>query len=434
MSTKWLDKLDSFLPPRDKTEDTFASQTGEAPILIEDASAPLIPKVPERRNDAQSIPENAQPVFNPKKENGSSPRPSPPRRAPLRERFAPKAAEPYGTISQLFADVRSAISTETNLSREVNSLLTYWAISTWFTEVMPLAPNLTISGDRHIGDLLLRALNYVCRNALLLSGGSYSSLLKIQLQMKATILIHQPDPTAKVVALIDCATRQGYLIPSLDGWIDLFGAKAIYVGANPNPDRMPECGLHIIASMGAYVKRAQGEQEFHIDLQRLQNRLYHYKLSHSNDVARSDFDTPSLHPRLRPIANALGSCIVGDAHLQTDLITLLSPSGTQQLADRAQTLEATCIEAILLLSRHDKQRVFVNEVAQEVNRLRKSRGETSDVSAEKVGHALKRAGLFTLRLSKDGNGLLLDFATLKLIREMELAYFGVASITEEDAV
>jgi hypothetical protein len=159
----------------------------------------------------------------------------------------------------------------------------------------------------------------------------------------------------------------------------------------------------------------------YVDIQKLQNRLSQYRHSHSGDVIACNFDAPTLPPRVRPVASALCSCIVGVPHLQTELITLLAHADTQQQADRADTLEAMCIEAIL----QGKQKVYVSEVAHEVDRIRRDRGETSTLSAEKIGYGLKMSGLRTLRLDKAGNGIIPDYATLNLVRDLELAYFGV---------
>jgi hypothetical protein len=122
------------------------------------------------------------------------------------------------------------------------------------------------------------------------------------------------------------------------------------------------------------------------------------------------------------IANALGSCIVEAPQLQTQLVELLSPQDQQQIADRCDGDEALVVGAALALSRQDKDGVFVKEISIEVNRMLVARGETRQLSPEKVGHKLKKMGLFTRRLSHAGNGLTLDQATRVRLHEVAAAY------------
>jgi hypothetical protein len=66
--------------------------------------------------------------------------------------------------------------------------------------------------------------------------------------------------------------------------------------------------------------------------------------------------------------------------------------------------------------------VYVREIAAEVNRLLKVRGETARLSPEKVGHILKKLGLCTRRLSQSGNGLVFDHVTVARIHELAAMY------------
>jgi len=104
---------------------------------------------------------------------------------------------------------------------------------------------------------------------------------------------------------------------------------------------------------------------------------------------------------------------------------LLARCAEQRLADRSSGLEAVTVEAALALFHKGKSQLFVREIADEVNRILKARGETLEDGAEKIGHALKKVALFTRRLGKGGNGLVRDQATLILVHEIRMAYGGV---------
>ena len=94
-----------------------------------------------------------------------------------------------------------------------------------------------------------------------------------------------------------------------------------------------------------------------------------------------------------------------------ELVSLLVPQAQQQLGDRSNSLEALTVEAALRLCHQGKLQIFVREIADEVNRIQTGRGETLRFTTEKVGHKLKKVGLYTRRLGSAGNGLLIDHTT-----------------------
>jgi hypothetical protein len=119
------------------------------------------------------------------------------------------------------------------------------------------------------------------------------------------------------------------------------------------------------------------------------------------------FHPRGLSPEAHTIANALGSCVVDAPHLQSELVTLLRPQTQQQIADRSSSVEALVPGVALALCHSGKEEIYVKEIAAEINRLLVARGETMQMSPEKVGHKLKKIGLFSRRLSQAVNGLTL---------------------------
>ncbi len=71
-----------------------------------------------------------------------------------------------------------------------------------------------------------------------------------------------------------------------------------------------------------------------------------------------------------------------------------------------------------------KTQVLVNEIANEVNRIVLARGERLRYSAETIGHRLKKVGLITRRLGKEGKGLVIDLATMACVHELARVYGG----------
>ena len=134
---------------------------------------------------------------------------------------------------------------------------------------------------------------------------------------------------------------------------------------------------------------------------------------------------------IRPIANALGACLVDSPHLQGELISLLAPQVEQRFADRSSSLEGMTIEAILSLSHQGKSKLLAGEIATEVNCISKARGGRLEFKPENIGHSLKTLGLITHRLGKDGRGLVVDQPTLARVHELAVVYGGVGLDTED---
>jgi hypothetical protein len=163
----------------------------------------------------------------------------------------------------------------------------------------------------------------------------------------------------------------------------------------------------------------------------VRKRIGEYRTKHLAGVRSLEFNPRGLTGEARVIANALGSCIVDAPQLQSQLVALLRPQVQQQIADRCNSDEGHVIAATLAFCHQGKGEVYVKEIAVEVNLLLAARGETKQVSPEKIGHKLKKLGLFTRRLSPAGNGLSLDQATRLRLREVAAAYLGEDSIPED---
>jgi hypothetical protein len=104
----------------------------------------------------------------------------------------PSRPESYGTTGELFTLIKTTIIECTLLSDQVSKLLTYWALSTWFTDCLSLAPCLVITGSPNEGDLVLRTLRAFCRRPFLMAGVSNATLKGIDWDPRPTLLSQNP--------------------------------------------------------------------------------------------------------------------------------------------------------------------------------------------------------------------------------------------------
>jgi hypothetical protein len=164
----------------------------------------------------------------------------------------------------------------------------------------------------------------------------------------------------------------------------------------------------------------------------LQNRMLYYRLQNRHRVEASSFDALNFSSDMRAVVRALGSSIVDDAKLQAALIDLLAPEDQHVREQRAGTLQALVVEAVLRLCHEGKKlSAHVQDIADMVNRMYVERGDHLRASAEVVGHTMKKLRLFTRRLSGGNRGLELGKEVQQTVHELADKY-GVFSMLDKD--
>jgi hypothetical protein len=327
--------------------------------------------------------------------------------------------------SELHTEVKRLITRRTGLSDDEGELVAFWVLSTWFQRVLQVFPILAISGPAHEAISLLNVLHGLCDAPVLLASFKKGDLKDLH---GYTLLISEPHLDNRTAALLGNLTHRNFLLVEERSFLPSAGSKAVYLGEDSTIKKIQNwIPIHVHATV-AIDYDAVVDQSWREGIDRVRNRILAYRTKSLSKVRPLEFNPRGLSGEARAIANALGSCIVESPHLQTQLVALLKPQARQQIADRSDGDEALVIGTALAFCRQDKGEVFVKEISAEVNRLLVARGETRQLSPEKVGHKLRKMGLFTRRLSQAGNGLILDQPTRKRIREAAAAYL------EEDLV
>ena len=353
-------------------------------------------------------------------------------RAPSQAIPVPTGSAAYGTTAELFSRLRNAIGEQALVSKETSALLTYWAISTWFSDGLSLAPGLVIIGPAHAADLVLRTLRNFCHYPLMLTQADLSSMRKINWLATPTLLLYAPHISKQMVTTLGCSATRGYMINDGGGYKDFFGPKAIYRGEEVSAHQIPRGSLPVRLHPAICALATQRSlRQTEATVQDLQNQLLRYRTRNLVGVYNSDFDAGTLSSDTRVIANALGACIIDSPELQSQLISLLKPLEDQQQADRSSSLQAVTLEAILNLAHAGKAKISVNDVANEVNTIAQARGGRVRYSAETIAQRLKILGLVTRRLSGAGTGLMMDLVTVTQIHERAAAY-GLVGVEQEE--
>ena len=354
--------------------------------------------------------------------------------APMRGMPLPTGVNSYDTTEALFSHIEETIAEQTLLSKQISALLAYWAISTWFADALPLAPGLAISGSTQEGDTVLQTVRSFCHFPFLMAGVTIASMKNLSRSYRPTILSYEPNLTKQMATFLGCSARRGYMVKSSDGFRDFFGPKAIYVGEDVPADVTLQWSLQVTARATVPTVAAQVPRLTESTVVSFQNQLLEYRLKNLVKVENSSFVALALPRDAQPIANTLGACIVDSPKLQDRLVSLLAPIADQRHTDRSTSPEGLTLEATLSLCHQGKARILVGEIATEVNRIAKARGERLNYSAETVGHRLKKVDLLTRRLGSAGKGLVIDLATMVRIHELAAVYGGVGLDPDQDNV
>jgi hypothetical protein len=330
-------------------------------------------------------------------------------------------------IGELHTHIKQMIAGRTRLPDSISSLVAFWAISIWFQEAFPIFPALVITGPAHEAMVVLGVLGDLCLTPTLLAGFKRADLR--ELNGYRTLLIAESNLNNRTAALLGNLTNRNFVLVEQGYYLHCAGSRAIYVGEDPSIKRIQH-SLYIDATIPPGIPPPAPGQALSATIASLRNRILLYRKRNLSKVRFLAFHPRGLSLESHAIANALGSCLVDSPQLQMELVGLLRPQHHQQIADRADSVEALVASASLALCHQGKDQVYVKEIAAEVNRLLVARGETMQFSPEKVGRKLKKVGLFTRRLSPAGNGLALDQATRIRLHEVARAWRGEDSIAD----
>jgi hypothetical protein len=335
----------------------------------------------------------------------------------------PVPTKPDQQTSELYADIKRIIARSTFLAEDTSALVAFWALSTWFREALQVFPILLISGPAFEANSVLNVLNELCREPVLLAGFTRRDLKDV---CGGTFLISEPHLDKRAAALLGNLTSRYYLLVHEGSLVGCAASRAVYIGEEAAIGKIPH-SIHVHATP-ALGQNVVAHWSLRAEFDGLRKRIVAYQTKHLGKVRSLEFNPRGLSPELTVIANALGSCIVGSPQLQTQLVASIRPQAQRQIADRSDSDEGLVVRATFAFCHQGKGEVFAKDIAVEVNRLLVARGETRQLSPEKVGRKLKKVGLFTRRLSQAGNGLTLDQKTRIYLHEVAAVYLG------EDAI
>lgn len=328
---------------------------------------------------------------------------------------APLPPPRKATAVELVTWIKRSILAQMHLPGDAAESVALWVISTWFQDALGVLPCLVITGPACDAMALLRILSCFCRVPVRVAEFRKGDLPTVNRGWH-TALISEPNLNNRNAALLGNLTNPGFTVVA-DGRIaDHAMSRAIYAGENPTSHKIQNSiHFHITATTAAPPSRPEWLLK---TIKRIPVHLEQYRETNLDHVGSWQFVPSGLPSETAAIAKAIGSCIVDAPALRQKLVTLLKAQDRQQLSQRSGTTEALVVEAVLLLSRQDREHVFTSEIADEANHLLELRGERHKLSPETVGRRLCQLGLRTHRLSLAGNGLTFNKSTVAVVQQL----------------
>jgi hypothetical protein len=315
-------------------------------------------------------------------------------------RFPGRAAN-YGTTAQLFERILDVVNTSFNLPARELRIITYWALASWFPDVLPTSPVLIISGPSPAEvRLFLRLLRALCRRGVLLTEVNPGGFVALPLWLRPTVLVDQTRITAPLRGLLRAASGSGAYFTKSGDFLNLRCGLAVYSVENDIDTELTEGLLRINVAPGTERANLLDERvEIQIATE-FQPQLLQYRLANYEAVRESTFDAPGFTTGLRQLARALGASVVGDTELQSAIVPLLSRQD-EGIRARLTTLPEYGIITVLLSYIHEGREsvIPVKVFTDFVNTALRANGEIFDYSPEQIGRRLAAMQLYSGRTS-----------------------------------
>jgi hypothetical protein len=321
----------------------------------------------------------------------------------------PNEAKDYGSTGLLFRKLVDVLKRYCRLPDRDMDLVGHWALSSWFPDVLPMAPTLVISGPSpaYVSSFL-RLLRCLCRRGVRLAELNPAGLCALPMRLQPTLLVEQAMLTRSMRGLFRASSSRGVYVTRSGDFLDLHCAQALFSAGNGFDATVTERELRVAvipAESGSAGLNERAEEEVAAEFQPL---LLEYRLRNHRAVSQSTFDVHEFTPGLRDLARSLGAAIVDDAELAGRIASLLGPQDADAHARRTVLPEGAILTVALALVHERKlKRVLCKHLTQLVNAALRANGEIVEFSPEEIGWRLSRLGLYTHRMA-GGNGIRLD--------------------------
>jgi hypothetical protein len=336
--------------------------------------------------------------------------------------------------AKLFAKISTEFSRRLGLAGEDADRCTFYCVSSWFADVLPILPSLWIAGaDATLLIKVMRLMACFCLRPLLL-GAVARGAWGLVAEYRPTLLLFDAGVSAGVEVALQASHYRGLLSLDAQGAHNFCFSKAVFSQTNAvDSSLVGEGAVQVTLASDHTLPLGLADHELNEVSGQYQPILLTYRLANLHKVQRCKFDVPEFTFPIRAAAAALGACVLGNPGLTARLITLLRWQDEAARAERCMSPHSSLVEVLLGLvpkamgkNAHQSNSVTAQEVTKNLNTVLRCRGGIRQYSAEEVGWMLKKLCVPKTR-SGAGMQILLGDETARHVHSLALSY-GVSAI------
>jgi hypothetical protein len=339
----------------------------------------------------------------------------------VRKRSEPGFIQSDDLVRLIFRFIRESIATDDLTA----TMLTFFAVSTWFVDRFIVAPYLLVTGPPVSGKTtLLKVLGLFCRRPLLIGDTSSAALYRIHSRIHPTLLLDESatqigQSTSALRHLLRVgSTRQGV---ARNGEIfDCFGAKVITALEPPNDPALVSRCIPMKTKTAIPQRKDLDGPEVQVYVDKLRQSLLRWRLNQWSSIRPVTVPgAESFSPRMQDLLSRLAAAASSPMGHRV-LLAYFKRIPEVVIEDRP-TLLKRLLNSILSGMIHarinvtvDSARtacVLVKNLTNDVNEELGLRSEQFQLSPEEVGHLLTALGLNTRDRTSSGMRLWLDLRT-----------------------
>jgi hypothetical protein len=336
----------------------------------------------------------------------------------------PSGIVPSRSAREIFGELQDCFSTYVDVAQDQQHLLVAFLMSTWFQDVLPVAPYLWVTGPYGSGKTtLLRIMERVCRRAVMVGDVTAAALYMLPSALVPTLIIDEFE-MGRAARNRDMqhflrmgSTRGGRAVRNSKIY-ETFCAKII--SSRELPQDAALASRAVFVSMLPTSKPLSPLSESTLDriAEKFQPLLLGYRLENYQQVTDgTPASVPDFTARMKGLARSLAAPLLGDEQCESQLLKVLAIQDHEAKLDRYAEPEWAVLTALYKKS-HATGALTMSDLSFTVNDVLAENGESCALSPRRVGEIVRSLGLSTEQLGNRGRGLRLTRITVRRIHAL----------------
>ena len=359
----------------------------------------------------------------------------------------PTYPEDYLNFGSLFQRIKVFIHTYVELPEAFENIATHYVIFTWVYDCFDTVPYLRVMGEPKKGkSRFLDVMAPLCYKSMLgVAASSTAALFRVIEMFRGTLIMDEgdfieSDEKAKLTKVLNIGFRSKPPLLTCEqvgkNWVptsfEVFGPKIIAT-RRPYKDTALEsrCLTQIMTGRTRNDIPLHLGEDFHNEAAHIRDQLLMFRLRHYGKFKIDPKSAvPGLGDRLNQIVMPL-LAVVEDPKDKERIRQLLESMQAEEIADKAQSNEATVITALIRLWGEKNGDLTIKEITEKATGIIKENDPDSDfkLSPKRVGNILRTLGFN--KTKKEVGYLVVDREDNRSLLSRHCREFGMEPLNNE---